>query len=175
MTKVYDEAAKQKAREYYLANRERILASRIERKEQIKAWRRRNYAENREQKILQWRQYVEGNKDKHRGWMQKANYKHRQGLKQQVVVLLGGKCSCCGETELAFLSVEHVGRWGAQHRRNDGWKARGAELYRRIINGLYPKDKFDVLCMNCQIATKDGRECPHQKIDVQALIAGIAC
>lgn len=81
-------------------------------------------------------------------------------FKAQAVRAYGGKCACCGETEIAFLTFDHVNDDGAEHRKS-------GKMYRRhmarwaALNG-YPKT-LQLLCANCNMAkqfTPSG--CPHQ-------------
>lgn len=67
-------------------------------------------------------------------------------------------CSCCGEKELAFLTIDHINGGGTKHRRMAGF---GADIYRWLWKNNFPPG-FRVLCMNCNFATKHGRLCPHQ-------------
>lgn len=166
---------KSSAHEYYLRNKEKILAYQAANKEHIKEQRRKHYEINKEVLLPKMYAYQQANKGKHKMWMQKANAKHRSGLREKVLAAYGNCCACCGETENEFLTVEHVGSWGAKHRREDGWKARGGSLYRQIAEAGFPKDKFGVLCMQCNFATRRGKICPHQRIDVKSLLMGIAC
>ena len=42
----------------------------------------------------------------------------RQKLKAEIFLGYGGAfCACCGESELAFLSIDHINDNGAEHRR----------------------------------------------------------
>jgi hypothetical protein len=73
----------------------------------------------------------------------------------------GGRCSCCGETETAFLTLEHLNGDGAAHRREVHDAV--ADLRRRG----WPKGEHTVLCMNCNWARRVGR-CPHEMARVVA-------
>ena len=78
----------------------------------------------------------------------------------------GLKCSCCGEKELSFLSLDHIidGK-GSPHRRElFGSKfVAGHHIYRKLCMQGFP-DGFQVLCMNCQVGRRDnGGVCPHQR------------
>lgn len=100
-------------------------------------WRKKNYAKNL--------QYM-------------ANY--RRKLKQQVIDGYGGKCVCCGETEIVFLTLEHLQGDGEKHRggRNSG--SYGA--YRDVIKRGFPPE-CTILCMNCNYAKRGDKQCPHTK------------
>jgi hypothetical protein len=69
----------------------------------------------------------------------------------------GRVCVCCGETRLPFLTIDHINGDGNIHR-----KARhGAHIYTDVIREGYPKDKYRILCMNCNYARRFGKTCPH--------------
>lgn len=72
----------------------------------------------------------------------------------------GGKCSCCGETQFEFLTIEHINRDGAKHRREIGGSKR---IYQWLKDNNYPKEGFTVLCFNCNAASFYYGECPHKK------------
>ncbi len=80
-------------------------------------------------------------------------------IKQRVIDAYGGCCVCCGETEFAFLTVDHVFGGGNQER-----KAGLCKIYRKLVKEDFPKDLYQLMCMNCNWAKGhyDGI-CPHQK------------
>lgn len=82
----------------------------------------------------------------------------RQKLKDEVIGHYGGKCACCGETEMAFLTIDHINNDGASHRRSLGVLAINYRWYKK---SGYP-DGFQVLCMNCNWAKRGGKTCPHK-------------
>lgn len=73
-------------------------------------------------------------------------------------------CLCCGEKELMFLSLDHVFNDGSVERRKLGGK-RGYPIYALWRARNYPdKDRYQVLCMNCQFGKKlNNGICPHKK------------
>jgi hypothetical protein len=80
-------------------------------------------------------------------------------LRNEVYTAYGNRCSCCGETDARFLSIEHRERDGAHHRRELGGS--GMPTYRFLQKHGYPTDKYTLLCMNCNWATRFGDPCPH--------------
>jgi len=46
--------------------------------------------------------------------------KTRDKLRQEFLNAYGNRCTCCGEAEPAFLTVEHLARDGHQHRSRVG-------------------------------------------------------
>lgn len=82
---------------------------------------------------------------------------HGERRKRSILDAYGGaRCVCCGETHLDFLTVDHIGGWGARHRKEIG----AAALYPWLIKNGFPPG-FRVLCMNCNFAMRHGRRCPH--------------
>lgn len=106
------------------------------------------------------------------GWAAKNQPKNRsranayhQRMKEQrwqeVLNALGQVCACCGEPETDFLTVDHIHRDGYLESRQRSGRA----LWSRIRNEGYPKNRYRILCFNCNM----GRErrgdgvCPHQR------------
>jgi hypothetical protein len=89
--------------------------------------------------------------------------KERQKIldrKREVLEAYGGcRCVCCDETELAFLSVDHIENNGNLHRKEIG--GGGGRLYQWLKKHKYPPG-FQVLCMNCQFGKRIHGICPHQ-------------
>lgn len=82
-----------------------------------------------------------------------------QRLKDAAYAAYGGYvCACCGETEKAFLTIDHVNNDGAKHRREVDRR----KIYKWLARNGYPND-FQVLCMNCNFGkARNGGVCPHQ-------------
>lgn len=66
-------------------------------------------------------------------------------------------CVCCGESEMAFLSIDHIDGGGCEHRR----QIKSNRIYNWLINNRFP-DGFQVLCFNCNFAKHVYGVCPHQ-------------
>jgi len=114
-------------------------------KDYIREWRKRNPEKVERQKI------------NHR----KHNREILQDRKFSIMAIYSDgqpKCACCGETEIDFLSIDHI--------NNDGAKYRGKyrkTFYNWIIENNCPDD-LQVLCMNCQFGKKlNNGVCPHKK------------
>jgi hypothetical protein len=78
-------------------------------------------------------------------------------LRSRVINEYGGRCACCGEDEPRFLTIDHI--------FNDGSKDLGGKpiklLYKLQRLG-YPKDRYRVLCCNCNMGRQyAGGVCPH--------------
>lgn len=79
-------------------------------------------------------------------------------LRSQVIRKYGAVCSCCGERQFLFLTLDHV--------RNDGWAERRVyspgELLRRVLREPIDRTRYAVLCFNCNYGKARNRGvCPH--------------
>ena len=84
-----------------------------------------------------------------------------QNLKKEVLSYYGSKCECCNETELAFLTLDHIDGGGTEERKRK--KRFGSNFYRLVKQNNYPKN-LRVLCFNCNCGRQTNNGiCPHQK------------
>lgn len=84
--------------------------------------------------------------------------------KRMIVDAYGGCCSCCGEQEIEFLTVEHTNRDGKTHRLVKG------NFYSYLVRSGFPKDQgLAILCMNCNWAERNGIRCPHKRTVLKVL------
>lgn len=82
---------------------------------------------------------------------------YRRIRKMEFMLAYGGKCVCCGETKLDLLTIEHI--------RNKGYKLIYDVPYMlasKLKKLGWPKG-YTVLCYNCNMSTKDGSPCVHNK------------
>jgi len=84
--------------------------------------------------------------------------KTKNKRREKVIRGYGAKCACCGETEMQFLTIDHINNDGAEHKRSLG----GVDLYTWIIRNNYPKT-LQCLCYNCNCAKGHYGSCPHKK------------
>lgn len=82
--------------------------------------------------------------------------------KLEFILEYGGKCICCGETGIDFLTVEHIGGNASIGDMSFG----GALIANLKVRG-WPKDKYTVLCFNCNCCKKFGRPCSHNVEEYQ--------
>jgi hypothetical protein len=89
--------------------------------------------------------------------------KHRNRLKEAAFAAYGGyRCACCGETEKAFLTIDHIDNNGSSHRKSLGGRtAAGVHTYRWLVRHNFPEG-FQVLCMNCNWGKRMNGICPHK-------------
>jgi hypothetical protein len=88
---------------------------------------------------MKWRQ-----EHRERDRLNKRN--HRLRLRKEIIMAYGGKCICCGEDRIEFLSIDHIGGGGNKHRKSLG--RTGCQFYYWLRWNNYPKN-FRVLCYNC--------------------------
>lgn len=76
------------------------------------------------------------------------------------------ECSCCGETEILFLHIDHIDGNGAEHRRemmrDQGYVSGGNNLPYWLKKNGYPNG-FQVLCANCNLGKRIAKDCPHKR------------
>lgn len=108
--------------------------------------------------------------DKKRYW-QRRDYqrKHvlecKHTLKFSVMAIYSEgqpKCSCCGETAIEFLTIDHIAQNGAEHRKTLPRNSRtGYGFYCWLKKNGYPEG-YGVLCLNCNFSLGHFGYCPHE-------------
>ena len=88
-----------------------------------------------------------------------AYEKERQRrLRLEALIAYGGRCVCCGELRMEFLSLDHVNNDGAKHRKEVKCKSIGHWAKKHG----YP-NTLQILCHNCNMAKGMYGYCPHEK------------
>lgn len=84
--------------------------------------------------------------------------------RQRAMAAYGNKCECCGESNPAFLTFDHINDDGKDHKNENGRRTSGHELVDWIIKNKYP-DTIRLLCWNCNCgrAQQSDKICPHKK------------
>lgn len=133
----------------------KLLAWRAKNPERCKAIDKAYHAKNRVKRNSTCKKHYRKNRDKARLDAKIAYHK----LKTMVYSHYGSVCRCCGETEVSFLSVDHMNNDGYLHRQI----LRQGNFYRWLVVNKFPQE-YQILCMNCQFGKKhNGGVCPHQK------------
>lgn len=118
-----------------------------------------HYAGNPEYYAERRQRYYVSNRDQIRA---EAAVKHRV-RKAEVIGAYGGVCVCCGETNLGFLTLDHVNNDGKAHRMELGHGRASARVYAWAKANGYPS-VLQVLCMNCNCGKQwNGGVCPHEE------------
>lgn len=94
----------------------------------------------------------------------------RLTLKLEALIAYGEdgavRCVCCGELNVAFLTLDHVNNDGAAHKRTLGHlKTNGSPFYQRLKTLGWPTDPpIQVMCFNCNCGKRiNGGVCPHKE------------
>jgi hypothetical protein len=82
-----------------------------------------------------------------------------QALRQELLKVYGGQCSCCGEAEWKFLTLEHTNNDGAADRKRFG---DGGTFYKWLRKNGFPQEGLTLLCWNCNCSKGMYGRCPHQ-------------
>lgn len=94
--------------------------------------------------------------------LKKITRRYRQGVKMEVFTYYGGsppKCQCCGESNIKFLTIDHMNNDGAAQRRVLGSSSHLINLWLRKHD--FPEG-FAIMCYNCNLGrAHNGGMCPH--------------
>jgi hypothetical protein len=127
-------------------------------KARVAAYNRNVYAKNKEQIAMRKKLKRCDEKEVLREREYQREYKKR--FKLHIINYYGGKCACCGETRIEFLSIDHIkGGKGNPTKRE-------SNFYRWIKTHGYPDD-LRVLCMNCNFSRGIHGYCPHEREGLQ--------
>ncbi len=113
----------------------------------VKVWEKNNPERAREINIGVWKRRA----------AKVSNYNKTR--RAELLEAYGNRCVCCGETTPEFLTIDHIYNDGAAHRREIG--KRSCRLYSWLKANGFPKDRFQLLCWNCNSAKGFYGECPH--------------
>lgn len=115
------------------------------------------------------RRALEGRPATSRAWRRESMRKWRE----RSITALGGACRCCGETDIRFLAIDHVNNDGAYERRE--LKLTSFKFYYYLKRVGYPRDRYQLLCHNCNMTKQFYGACPHveQQISIVKLAAAM--
>lgn len=123
------ESLKEYAKIYYIKNKEKIKKDRVKNKSK--------WSEKRKSKQKEY---------------YKTNYREKQ---LKFITMYGGRCVCCGEGKIEFLTIEHkLGQIGK--KKDTSFKAYSLAIEK------YQPDIYEILCMNCNHAKGRYGICPHK-------------
>lgn len=164
------EARREYSLRYYQAHKDELLAKQ---KEYVKA---RLASPEREHVLSVKNEATRRWRLRHPDRATAGQRAQRAALKLRMFAAYGDMCACCGETAQAFLTLDHVKRDGKTHR--DQFGGRGIATSRQIYLDLqrrgWPQEGYQVLCMNCNFATRFGQLCPHQEYGTEWTL-GASC
>lgn len=134
-------------------------------------WQKKDRAENpgkHAQRLRNWRsrnpdcrkqefQRLKQKPDKYRKSIDAA-IEYRRLLRDRLLELYGTECECCCESIKEFLTIDHIGGGGGEHRK----QIVGIKFYNWLLSPGIPRAGFRILCFNCNFAIRFGDPCPHQ-------------
>lgn len=123
-------------------------------KECAKADRRARYAADPKKYNERSQRYAADNQDKIKA------YRWRRKLR--MIEAYGGRCACCGESVPEFLTIDHIGGWGKEHRTKDGSTY---NMVAYLTARGFPQGGFRLLCFNCNCALGLFGRCPHGRLE----------
>lgn len=104
---------------------------------------------------IKWRERVKNNPEYKRKNSNRSKINYRRN-KCITLEHYGGKCKCCGEEFLSFLTIDHIKGGGRKHIKEN----KITDIYKWLITNNFPKG-FQVLCYNCNCGKREKSECPH--------------
>ncbi len=136
-----------------------------------KEYCRQYYQRNREKLKEKVREYARKNPEKVRLGVLRKNKQTYWSLRLAALHEYGGKCACCGETGIEFLTIDHVFNDGNEHRKITTKVSYGMMGWLKRNN--YPQNgEFQILCWNCNMGKKHNNGvCPHQTLEGSTTIA----
>lgn len=95
---------------------------------------------------------------------------YARALRQQVIEAYGSRCACCGDTHWQFLELDHIDGDGAAERKRlkMGKNGDATAMYRHLRKNGFPKDRYRLLCSNCNAARGRYGYCPHERERAQS-------
>ena len=93
--------------------------------------------------------------------------KRARGGKLELVKAYGGKCVCCGESRIEFLTIDHVEGGGRKQRKEK--KLHGTQFYHWLRARGFPKEGYRLLCYNCNCSRGHLGYCPHDREKLQVI------
>lgn len=145
---------------WFRANREKALTaskrSQKKRRDTDPAFRAANL-----ERALRWHRA-------HRPLLAARAKKRRDALRAETLQAYGHACACAGCTEIRaeFLAIDHTNGDGAAHRREICGQNKlfgGTRIYGWLKKRGFPKDRFRLLCHNCNLARGFYGYCPHER------------
>ena len=76
-------------------------------------------------------------------------------IRVEFLKMYGNVCSCCGESIIEFLTLEHIEGQKGKKRESS------INAYKKAISEYRP-DLYETLCMNCNWAKRHKEICPHK-------------
>lgn len=154
------EKERQRLHESYLRHKEERMKRRDEHRKanlELYAGKQRDYRERNKEKVCERaRKWYQENKER-----KLADLKiKRDTVRSEMITSYGGKCSCCGEDNPRFLTLDHIDGGGRLHR--EILNAGGTGIMYHLKNMGWPQEGYQLLCYNCNCGrAHNSGICPH--------------
>ena len=130
-------------------------------REAIKARKKAAYQRNRPKERAKQLAYQRANREKLYAYNAAWQRQYRAKLRAEMIAVFGGGCECCGESEPAFLDLDHANGDGKQRRAEFG--GNNLTEMKALQRRGWPRDGYQLLCCNChQGRHRNGGVCPHK-------------
>lgn len=95
----------------------------------------------------------------------RSDYQVKNRAQRRAIVFghYGSRCACCGESEVKFLTIDHI-EGQVPELEEVGYKLGGDNLYKYLVSHNYPPG-YRCLCCNCNMAIGWWGECPHKTLN----------
>lgn len=114
---------------------------------------RREIYENSENR-KQWKKTYQSTPE----YKEKTNIRNRNRIERlwnEVLIFYGNRCECCGESNISFLTLDHINGGGSKERM-------GSTTTLQKAVDEKDKNKYRILCYNCNTGRYwNGGICPH--------------
>lgn len=109
----------------------------------------------RKKKVEATKRFAKSNPDRQK--------EYRKKIRFEVLQKYGGICKCCGESNLQFLTIDHINKDGADERKKLYGSNAGQSFpwFLKLRKEDIRKD-LQVLCYNCNNASFIFGVCPHE-------------
>ncbi len=98
---------------------------------------------------------------KHKAKRRQIRIGRNSKLRAEVLAAYGSLCTCCGEFQSEFLTIDHI--YGDGHAERKPSKGSAKRTYPMLKKMGFPQDRYQCLCMNCNWTKSRNAECPHRK------------
>lgn len=125
------------------------------------------YTTTKEYKRLYGRYWKERNRDKIKVYWEKSKetrLRNKARIRHVIYSHYGRICTCCGEDNLKFLTIDHINNDGYKERTIKSGKRLGGEnIFYKIIREGLPADRYRIMCYNCNCGRAyNNGVCPHK-------------
>jgi hypothetical protein len=125
-------------------------------KQRVSDYNRAYREKNKDRCKALWSEYYA----KYKKVLAKSRKEQNREKRIEVVMRLGGRCVCCGITEIDFLAIDHIHGGGLKDLRERG--IGNTEVAVRMDN--FDRTKYQILCHNCNMAKGFIGYCPHERM-----------